>query len=78
MTVREIDEVVDWVKSNILDMPKTDVDIGFKVPDVVSNTGFDPAEDQTTLRPTWADRNAPAEFEFPLSLLEHILGLDRI
>lgn len=82
MEIREVNELVNWVNFNVLDMPKSGNDIAFRSPDVVSdigsNTGPDLTADETKSRPTWADMNAPTEYDFPLSLLEHILGLDRI
>lgn len=82
MEIREVDEFVNWVNFNVLDMPKSSDDIAFRSPDVVSDIGSDTESDltagQTKSRPTWADMNAPTEYDFPMSLLEHILGLDRI
>ena len=78
MTIPEIDELVNWVKSNVLDMPKTGDVTAFRSQDTRSNTGLDLTADQTTPKPTWAEMDAPTEYEFPLSLLENILGLDHI
>ena len=86
MEIREVNEFVNWVNFNVLDMPKSGDDIAFRSPDVVSDIGSDIGSDtesdltagQTKTRPTWANMNAHTEYDFPMSLLEHILGLDRI
>ena len=78
MDIQELDEFIDWVKSNILDMPKTREDIASNVQVIDSDTGSDLTTKSVKSEPTWAEMNAPAEYDFPLSLLEHILGLDRV
>jgi len=38
MEIHELDEFIDWVKSNILDMPKTREDIASNVQGIDSDT----------------------------------------
>jgi len=79
VTIPEIDEFVNWVIRNVLDMPESDDDMSFGYRDAGSYAGRDAMVDQTELRPTRAELiNVPTEHDFPLSLLEYILGLDRI
>jgi len=86
MTIPEIDELVNWVKRNVLDMPKSGDDMAFGYADVGLNAELDSMADRTRLsgagddiRPSRAELvNVPTEYDYPLSLLEHILGLDRV
>jgi hypothetical protein len=78
MDVQEIDALFNWVKCNVWDMPKDGDDIAFIDSDSGPYTGPDISADEIQSTSAWVDRNAPAEYDFPLSLLEHILGLDRI
>jgi len=78
MTIPEIDELVSWVKSNVLDMPATSEGVAFDNLYVGSNAEPEFTADQTKPKPTWAEMAGPTEYDFPLSLLENILGLDRV
>ena len=85
MSVREFDDFVKWLKRNFIDMPETDecLDMTGSQSEGIIGTGLAAAESAAeaaavNLGPSRADMDRPTEYDFPISLLESILGLDRL
>jgi len=71
MKVQELDDLTNWFKSNVLDYFQEGIAIDMK------NTADGLCADSAHLNHTQSDKSAITEYEYPLSLLEHIIGIDR-
>jgi len=71
MKVQELDDLTNWFKSNVLNYFQERNDIN------MINTVDGLCADSAHLNHTQSDKTAITEYEYPLSLLEHIIGIDR-
>lgn len=78
MAIREFDEFVDWVKNNIFDEAQAEDNAALESTDTISNRSEAIKATQPALKHARSYVDAPTEYDFPLSLLETILGLDRV
>ena len=77
MKIREVDDFVNWFKNNVFDLPQGSEDMDFRGPKIAATTAYGRPVDQVILNPSREEMDIPTEYNFPLSLLEDILGLDR-
>lgn len=77
MKIREVDDFVNWFKNNVFDFPQGSENSDVYAPIMSTTTGQGKMSKQANLGSTRAEMDRPTEYDFPLSLLEHILGIDR-
>ena len=78
MTIREVDDFVNWFKTNVLDIPQSGNDSDGRGPESPTNRSYGHSRGHIHLDRTETEADTRTEYDFPLSLWEHILGLDRL
>jgi len=76
MKIREFDDLVNWVKSNVLDFPQASNESGIRSLENNASAAHGRYADPKNLKRARLDVNAPTEYEYSDRLFEHIIGLD--
>ena len=76
MNIQEIDDLVNWFKRNVFDLPKEEDGIEIRLSENTSNAGKRLLRDSANLYPDRSNVEAITEYEFPINLLEQILGIE--
>jgi len=76
MNIPEIDNLLNWFRSNVFDVPNEKGGVELKSSENRSNAVKNIPFEGANLYPSRSDLEDITEYDFPLSLLENILGIE--